>query len=389
MEKKQLISGYIEGYFGRELTWPQRKDVISHLHRLGMNSYLYAPKEDPYHRVKWKTQYPEEWRQELEQLYAFGEKKGVGVIPALAPGLSYDYLADSDYQILLDKFKVYFDLGMTHVALLMDDIPDELPENCVGKYASLGEAHGLLLDKLLNDLKAMGEGVKLWFCPTIYTDQFVKGKAVDCNYIKDLHANMPEEITVMWTGNRVVSEELSEETCGEIVDLFGGNVLFWDNLYANDYTPLRIFLGAFEGREHTLVERSSGIMINPTGLLETDKFLLHQFSNFLFDNDVSEEKWVETAKEYGVPELFINIRKFFWLPFLEVTEDEYSEEKIASYGNLYDDLIVDWVHPLKMEWFTWLHALHLDFVYLGRDKDKLQPWVMHRYPPVISNIIGQ
>jgi hyaluronoglucosaminidase len=55
------FTGYIEGYFGRTLTWPQRRGIIDQLARLGMNRYLYAPKEDPYHRVRWKESYPAEW----------------------------------------------------------------------------------------------------------------------------------------------------------------------------------------------------------------------------------------------------------------------------------------------------------------------------------------
>lgn len=385
----EFFSGYIEGYFGRELNWTQRADIITHLSSLGMNAYLYAPKEDPYHRVRWKTPYPTSWQDKLKALSAHGQEHGVSVIPALAPGLSYDYLSESDYKILVEKFTLYFSMGINHIALLMDDISEDLPGNCQDAFNSLGAAHGLLLKRLLIDLKRINAKVKLWFCPTIYTDQFVKGKAVDHIYIQDLQASMPESITLMWTGTRVVSESLTTDNCGELVSLFKSNVLFWDNLYANDYAPLRIFVGAFEKREQALIKNSAGIMINPTGLPLTDKFLLSLFDNFLTENDTSEEKWVRTAKEHGIPDLFIGIKRFFWLPFLQLEEDEYNQEKIISYGDLYNDLIVAWVHPLKMEWFPQIHALHLDFLYLQRDKKKRQPWVSHRYPPVISDILGK
>lgn len=386
---EQFFSGYIEGYFGRELTWDQRFKMIDHLASLGMNSYLYAPKEDPYHRIEWKTTYPEDEQKLLQDFAVYGKEKGISVIPALGPGLSYDYRSDDDYRILIEKFKTYFTMGINHIALLMDDISTELPDNCKEYFTSLGEAHGKLLSRLLEDLKQVNDKVRIWFCPTIYTDQFVKGKAVDSLYIQDLAATIPESITIMWTGPEVISEELSTENCGEILSLFSKNVVFWDNLYANDYAPYRIFLGSFENRDRELIDQCRGIMINPTGLFHTDRFLLSLFNDYLKDTDISEERWIETAKEYEISELFFPIKKFFWLPFTEITADNYSDEKIKSFGNLYDDLIVGWVNPLKIEWFTYLQCFNLDITYLQRDPQKMNPWLSHRYPPLLAEQLAK
>jgi hyaluronoglucosaminidase len=76
------FTGYIEGYFGRTLTWPQRRGIIDQLARLGMNRYLYAPKEDPYHRVRWKESYPADWHDELSNLASHAARQGVTLVPA-------------------------------------------------------------------------------------------------------------------------------------------------------------------------------------------------------------------------------------------------------------------------------------------------------------------
>ena len=47
-----MITGYIEGYYGVELSWKERDSIISKLHQVGCNTYFYCPKEDPYHRVR-------------------------------------------------------------------------------------------------------------------------------------------------------------------------------------------------------------------------------------------------------------------------------------------------------------------------------------------------
>ena len=44
------IKGYIEGYYGRLLSWDQRRLIVKSLKKNKMNTYFYAPKEDEKHR---------------------------------------------------------------------------------------------------------------------------------------------------------------------------------------------------------------------------------------------------------------------------------------------------------------------------------------------------
>lgn len=377
-------SGYIEGYYGRELTWEQRFAMLNHLHSLSMNTFLYAPKEDPYHRIQWKKSYPVSWQKILKQFAAAGRRKNIEVIPALAPGLYYDYLSDKDYNLLLKKFHAYFKMGINTVALLMDDIPEDLPASCKHAFSSLGEAHGLLLKKLLPDIRKENRTIKLWFCPTIYTDEFVKGKAVDSAYIKDLAATIPASVTLMWTGPQVVSEKLNQKNIGGILKMFKGNVVIWDNFYANDYAPLRVFIGPYAGREKSIIKSTKGLLINPTGLFHTDKFLLSLFADFLKNKKATIKGWEMVAEEYNITKVFYRIRKFFWSPFLKPSVQDFSKKALKKYGNLYDDLIVDWQNPLKLEWFPFIHGFQQDINYLKMKKSSLKSWLYKHYPPIIA-----
>ena len=49
-----LPVGVVEGFFGRPWTHSQRLFVIRLIASLGMNTYIYAPKEDPRHREEWR-----------------------------------------------------------------------------------------------------------------------------------------------------------------------------------------------------------------------------------------------------------------------------------------------------------------------------------------------
>ncbi|RLC76811.1 MAG: hypothetical protein DRI61_12630 [Chloroflexi bacterium] len=375
-------TGYIEGYYGRELSWEQRFAMINHLGTLGMNVFLYAPKEDPYHRVQWKKMYPAAWQRKLKKFTAAGKRSKVEVIPALAPGLSYEYRSVKDYALLLKKFRVYFGMGINTVALLMDDIPEELPASCRGAFSSLGEAHGLLLQRLFADLRKINPKIKLWFCPTIYTDQFVKGRAVDCMYIRDLARTIPSAVTLMWTGPQVVSEKINQRTCGGILKLFNGNVVIWDNLYANDYAPYRLFVGPYEGRAAGIIKISRGILINPTGLFHTDRFLLSLFADFLAAKKATVAGWEKIAEEYGVPRFFNRIRHFFWTPFRIPDKKEYSKKALDRIGDLWEGIIVPWQNPLKLEWYPYLYGLLQDINYLEVPKAKCVSWLGKRYFPI-------
>ncbi|MGB2069624.1 MAG: beta-N-acetylglucosaminidase domain-containing protein, partial [Candidatus Puniceispirillaceae bacterium] len=55
------MRGYIEGYYGRILSWQERHRIVDQLAALGMSSYVYAPKEDVNHRIAWRTAWDGEW----------------------------------------------------------------------------------------------------------------------------------------------------------------------------------------------------------------------------------------------------------------------------------------------------------------------------------------
>ena len=42
-----MLTGYIEGYYGAQLSWKERDSLVSKLNQVGCNTYFYCPKEDP------------------------------------------------------------------------------------------------------------------------------------------------------------------------------------------------------------------------------------------------------------------------------------------------------------------------------------------------------
>ncbi|HKP98614.1 MAG TPA: beta-N-acetylglucosaminidase domain-containing protein, partial [Fibrobacteria bacterium] len=118
---RPAIWGYIEGYYGRIFDWDERTALVDHLAGKRFahacpGAYLYAPKEDSLHRRDWRIRYPSEWRRRFQDLALRGARRGVEVVPGMAPGLSFDYLAADDYRALLGKFRDFQKLGCRTLA---------------------------------------------------------------------------------------------------------------------------------------------------------------------------------------------------------------------------------------------------------------------------------
>ena len=95
------IRGYIEGYYGKAHTHEQRLELFKYLKKIKMNSYLYAPKDDPRHRSDWRKLYPAKKILEFKELASQAKKNGVKFIYAMSPGLTFKYSDKKDYTILL------------------------------------------------------------------------------------------------------------------------------------------------------------------------------------------------------------------------------------------------------------------------------------------------
>jgi len=385
-----FLSGYIEGYYGRLLTFSERLGIVCKLQEIGAGHYLYAPKEDLYHRKEWRTPYPAAWKGDFKAFVAASKKLGVQVVPGLAPGLSYRYRKPEDFEALVRKLKSLTDLGCREAALLMDDIPVELPEADRGHFRSLGEAHGRMLQKLWPRLRRQGI-MRLWFCPTVYSDFFAPEGIEHSVYLRDLKAFLasPEMqgIEVMWTGRAIIAPEYATPHLKTVTRLTGRKPVIWDNLYANDYCPGKIFLGPFIGRSKSMLQSSGGMLINPTGLYQTDLFYLDVLGGFL-RGETPLVAWKKALRAWDVPAEFFKIAPLIASPFVRLTPKDLTPAKLKACRAALKPLIWDWKSPLKLEWYHYLYALDADLRLLQTGKDAPdETWIRKKYSAVISQVL--
>ena len=85
------LRGVVEGFYGTPWTFKDRADIIDFCRQNNLNSYVYAPKDDPYHREKWRKPYPADKLAEMKNLVAVAKKNNVRFIFAVSPGLDLNY----------------------------------------------------------------------------------------------------------------------------------------------------------------------------------------------------------------------------------------------------------------------------------------------------------
>ncbi|MBD3422137.1 MAG: hypothetical protein GF398_18650 [Chitinivibrionales bacterium] len=354
---QQLATGYIEGYYAKLLSWQERARIVKTLSGLKLNSYLYAPKEDAFHRVRWQIRYSRAWLRAYRNWIRTSAQAGINIIPAIAPGLSFDYCSTSHYRKLLSKCASLLTPQTDTFALLMDDIDEHLPRPNAGNYSSLGRAHGVLLSRLRNDLSStVTRPISLWFCPTIYCDQMAGYDVANNTYLNDLQLSMPEDVSLLWTGTEVISPSLKPGDIRSISKLFGKQLIIWDNYYANDYCPSKAITGPYLDRSDSLVKHVKGILLNPAGLPQSDDLHLGLYARML-DGAAPYSSWRQflSSVEYGA-----DINKIaHWLrPFCKI--DSLPNKITRPARQALCRLIRTWKSPLLCEWYTGLYMLEID-----------------------------
>ena len=346
------VTGYIEGFYGKLLTWENRKLIVKSLKKNKMNTYFYAPKEDNNHRLTWREKYNLKWRKNFCEFTKFSKVNNINVIAGIAPGLDFDFsnfndkakIKESlDYILLHNKARQLLNDGATSIALLLDDIPEDF-FNKFGDKISEGTSHGILANTLSESL-----GKNIYFVPRIYADELIYDEP---NYLKDLASVLNTKTKIFYCGKNIVSKTL--KTHSKIKRLFSNDLIYWDNYYANDYCPRRFFVGPYIGRK-TL----KNIMINPTGLINTDLMILDIVASNLNDK-IFANKWKKILKNHGVPTIFHKIKQYFLKPnFGSDPLPDMSDINITHIEAL-DFLLWKWKSELSREWYPYLLSLKHD-----------------------------
>ena len=346
------IIGYIEGYYGRLLSWKNRKLIIKSLKKNNMNTYFYAPKEDVCHRLYWRKKYSKKWRLSFQNFIQISKKNNIKVIAGVAPGLDFNFKElhnvsinnkSSDFELLFKKAEQLLKDGATSIALMLDDIPNDFKKK-FGTDVSEGTYHGFLANKLSDKL-----GQNIFFVPRVYADELISD---DRAYLQDLSKTLNPKIKVFYCGKNVVTK--TYKNYEKIKKILSNKIIIWDNFYANDYCPRRFFIGPTLGRENL-----KDIMVNPTGLIKTDLLILDIFGKSIVGK-LSKIEWENILNTHNVPNTFLKIKKYFLKPDFGLNPATQSLKIKIEDIEILDFLLWKWNTELSREWYPYLFGLKQD-----------------------------
>lgn len=316
-ESAFAIRGVIEGFYGTPWTNSDRLSMLDFMSQNHFNTYIYAPKDDPFQRARWGDLYPAVQLAEMKSLTQAAENDGISFVYSVSPGIpaplpdqkttpdmeknSITFSSPTDRKKLEEKIEQLRSIGVHTIMLSFDDVQPYLKEADRKHYGSnnYALAHVDLANTLLQEEKQKDPHFQLWFAPTVYYG----GK--DNEYWQAIRSKLDASIPVVWTGSWVLNKEITSTQALQAEKLLGRKPLIWDNYPVNDYTYVvkkspALLMGPLENRSPDLSDYAAGYMANPMIQPEASKVALATVGQYLYDPPLYQP---ETAWEQALANL--------------------------------------------------------------------------------------
>ncbi len=261
--------GIVEGFFGPPWSMSHRAALFEFGANRGMNTYLYAPKDDPYHRKHWRKPYPKAEWEALLKLIRLAQRCEIDFVYGFHPGQGLCFTAEEPIRDLFTKADRFYRSGVRTFAVLFDDIPSILEHKVDQKEfdKSLAKAEGIWLKRILEQQPAAWTDVEWWICPSYYTEDPLLVRSFgsfEPNFLETLAVNLPQTIACFWTGPSVVSKNITLSHVRKIARRLKHPLILWDNYPVNDLSmSMEMHLRPLSGRDPQLPQQVYGYLNNP------------------------------------------------------------------------------------------------------------------------------
>ena len=322
------IRGVVEGFYGRPWSHQDRLDVLRFEGQHSMNIYFYGPKDDPFHRSRWREPYPPEDLDRLRELADAAKEQFVDFSFAISPGLSMTYSDEKEFSILANKLLAVSKLGVTNFALFLDDVPQDLlhPRD-KARFKTLAEAHVFIINKLYAYLTSLSPQNRLSVCPTTYTNEWGNR-----DYVREIGAGVDPHIPIDWTGTFVGSREITTQQAQEWGSYLHRKPLVWDNFPGNDGRPWLLILEPVSGRESTLPSAILGLFSNPMYQAHASFLPLQTVADYLWNPQAYDG---QASLTHAMVSQFGSDGPERLAPLLRIYGGD-SEDKLA-FGRIFDE----------------------------------------------------
>lgn len=262
--------GVVEGFYGNPWSHEVRLSLIDFYGRHKMNTYFYAPKDDPYHSSpNWRLPYPEKEAQNIRELAEASRRNHVDFVWAIHPGKDIKW-NEEDYQNLVNKFQMMYDLGVRSFAIFFDDIEGE---------GTNPTRQTELMNRLTEDfIKKHPDVSPLVACPTDYSRMWAN--PTEKGALATWGRQLDPSVEVMNTGD-VVCSDLTRESQAFFSNLTRRPGYYWWNWPVTDYAKRYILQGPAYGLDTTLTaDEICAIVSNPMEHGEASKLALYGVADY-------------------------------------------------------------------------------------------------------------
>lgn len=273
--------GVVEGFYGNPWSHTDRLRQFDFYGANKLDTYIYGPKDDPYHHSRWREPYPAEKAAELKELAQAAARNKVWFVWAMHPGNAIE--TQQDRNAAIRKLEQMYEMGFRSFAIFFDDISN---------YDAKLQADYLnyLTD---NFVKRHTDVTPLIMCPSEYNKLWA-GKG---EYLKTLGAEAYPEIRVMWTGNSVV-DMINVPDIEWVESLIQRQPFIWLNWPVNDYCIDHLLMGPLYGNDQETPAMTSGFVLNPMEYAEASTVSIYSGADFLWNSDAynPQESWERAIK---------------------------------------------------------------------------------------------
>ncbi|RYG98194.1 MAG: hypothetical protein EON57_12840, partial [Alphaproteobacteria bacterium] len=240
-------------------------------------------------RARWRETYTAAEAAELQELVEAARARKLNFMVAIAPCLDVVYSDASDLEALKRRLDQLLVLGVTHFALLFDDIPSTMASADERAFDSFAAAQVYFTNSAFEHLKSRVEHPVVLFCPTEYCAALAKHDVPGSAYLNTIGDGLDPEIGVFWTGPDIVSKSISAESLREVGRVLRRKPVIWENFHANDYDVRRVMAGPLGGRKAEILGLIDGLITNPNNEFEANFVPVHTTGAFARGVDVESE----------------------------------------------------------------------------------------------------
>ena len=283
--------GVVEGFYGTPWSHQARLRHLKFYGENKMNTYIYGPKDDPYHSSpNWRLPYPEQKAKQIKELVQVAKENAVNFVWAIHPGQDIKWNQE-DRDNLLAKFEKMYELGVRSYAVFFDDISGEGTK--ADKQAELLNYIDEQFVKVKKDVKP------LIMCPTEYNKSWSNVKG---GYLTTLGTKLNPSIHIMWTGDRVIADMYEGDTekggMKWINNLIQRPAYVWWNFPVSDYVRDHLLMGPVYGNDLHIANLMSGFVTNPMEHAESSLLAIYGVASYAWNPDQydSDKAWKDAMK---------------------------------------------------------------------------------------------